>query len=296
MRRALFIGICAIWPACAALSEAAGPGGTNGIGSGRSTPPAGGSVGAVGTTGATGAGGLGSSSFGAGSITPGPSATLGNSGSTSGGNLGTGTIGGSAIGNSALGNSNLGTSSVGGATNAPGTFQGQGSTTGSFGTPFPGQNGTTFQGPAGAAGNATAAGANQTGQTAPQGAAGTVLDQNTNPGVIGQGNLGALPNQTGAANNNWRWRFFNGMWWYWMPATSQWMYFQNGSWQFFNGPVEGINPAQSQPQTQAPYVTGYRGPSTTGSLSTPIPNGPVSGVGPGTMAPGNSAPAGGNGG
>jgi hypothetical protein len=250
MRRFAYLGIGLAWLACSAWSVAfgAGPGG---IGSGVSTPPAGSGVGNSGNTGAFGSGIGSASGVGAGSPT---------------------------IGNSSLGNPN---SSAGG-TNAPGTFQGQGSAVGSFGSPFPGEAAATLQGPAGAGGNTIS----QTGQTGPQGAAGTVVDQNasSNPGVIGQGRLGGeLPGRTGTSNDNWRWRFFSGLWWYWMPNTNQWMYHQNGSWQLFNGPVEGISTAQSQIQT--PYSTGYRGTNMSGSVNGAPGTNSTSGIGAGTIVP-----------
>ncbi len=183
MRRIAYLGIGLAWLAGSAWSVAfgAGPGG---IGSGVSTPPAGSGVGTSGNTGAFGSGNGSAPGVGAGSPT-----------------IGGGVNAGSTVGNSTIGNSSLGNSSLSpGGTNAAGTFQGQGSAVGSFGSPFPGQAAATIQGPAG---NATSA----TGQTGPQGAAGTVVDQNAsnNPGQIGQGKLGGeLPAQTGPSNDNWR--------------------------------------------------------------------------------------------
>jgi hypothetical protein len=209
-----------------------------------------------------GPGGIGSgvstppAGSGVGAVSPsiGPAANSGNSGTVgSGGNLDTGGVNaGSMFGN------------------------------GSFGSPFPGEAAATLQGPAGAGGNTMS----PTGQNGPQGTAGTVVDQNasSNPGVIGQGRLGGeLPGRTGTSNDNWRWRFFSGLWWYWMPNTNQWMYYQNGSWQLFNGPVEGISTAQSQMQT--PYSTGYRGTNMNGSVNTTPGANSTSGIGAETMAP-----------
>ncbi len=68
-----------------------------------------------------------------------------------------------------------------------------------------------------------------------------------------------------------------------MANTNQWMYYQNGSWQYFNGPVEGISTAQSQ--TQTPYTTGYRGTNMSGSVNTTPAANSTSGIGAGTIAP-----------
>jgi hypothetical protein len=83
----------------------------------------------------------------------------------------------------------------------------------------------------------------------PVGAAGSVNTgtHQTNAGVTSQGQIGgqlnnSTNNQLPNRNNNWRSRFFNGLWWYWMPNTNQWMFFQNGTWHLFTGPVEGITP------------------------------------------------------
>jgi hypothetical protein len=254
MRRFAYLGIGLAWLACSAGSVAfgAGPGG---IGSSVSTPPAGSGVGTSGNTGALGSGIGSAPGVGAGSPTIGPAANSGNSGTVgSGGNLGTsGVNAGSTFGN------------------------------GSFGSPFPGEAAATLQGPAGAGGNTIS----PTGQTGPQGAAGAVEDQNasSNPGQIGQGKLGGeLPGRTGTSNDNWRWRFFSGLWWYWMPNTNQWMYYQNGSWQLFNGPVEGISTAQSQ--MQIPYSTGYRGTNVNGSVNGAPGTNSTSGIGAGAITPG----------
>jgi hypothetical protein len=185
--------------------------------------------------------------LGSGTTNNGPAVTPNN-------NLGSGAAGSpfnSGSTNGSTNNPNLGNSNLGaGGTNAAGTFQGQGSATGNFDSAFPGQSGanSSRQNPAGAAG------------------ALSNTDQNGTGDRIGQGRLGGeIPsNNRNNTNDNWRWRFFNGMWWYWMPKTSQWMYYQNSSWQTFNGPVEGISSTQSQMQT--PYSTGYRGTNMNSSV------------------------------
>ena len=67
-------------------------------------------------------------------------------------------------------------------------------------------------------------------------------------------NLGTKTTTQSGADNNWRYRFFDGRWWYWVPSN-QWMYYQNGGWQLFNGPVQ----AAATGQNPYPYSTGYRG-------------------------------------
>ena len=52
--------------------------------------------------------------------------------------------------------------------------------------------------------------------------------------------------------NNWRMQRYDGRWWYWMP-NNQWMYYQDGEWRVFNGPMVGETTSQN------PTTTGYRG-------------------------------------
>jgi hypothetical protein len=89
---------------------------------------------------------------------------------------------------------------------------------------------------------------------APTGAAGSVVNGTSqiNPGMGGQGRIGGqltnpIGNQLTNRNNDWRWQYFNGLWWYWMPNTNQWTYFQNGDWHLFAGPVEGVSPNATSP-------------------------------------------------
>jgi hypothetical protein len=129
-------------------------------------------------------------------------------------------------------------SSVGG----PGTFQGQGSAVGSFGSSFPGQAGVggDFRGPAGGAGAVTA----PTGpMPAPQsqgiggamsGGAGILSD----PIRKGSATSTASQSSSGAAGSpsitiqtsNWLYMYYDGVLWYWTPGN-QWVFYRNGSWQ-----------------------------------------------------------------
>jgi hypothetical protein len=54
--------------------------------------------------------------------------------------------------------------------------------------------------------------------------------QGANPGAatVEQGVV-SQPAVTAAADENWRFRNYNGTWWYWMPSN-RWVYWSNGAW------------------------------------------------------------------
>jgi hypothetical protein len=59
-------------------------------------------------------------------------------------------------------------------------------------------------------------------------------------------------------DNQWRYRFYNGVWWYWLPEN-RWVYWSNGAWLDYN-PVT-VNYQYEYDQNGRPirYRTGYRG-------------------------------------
>jgi hypothetical protein len=54
-------------------------------------------------------------------------------------------------------------------------------------------------------------------------------------------------------NNDWRYRYHGGRWWYWMP-NNQWRYYDNDSWHVYI-PGAGIDIGRGS----YPYYSGYRG-------------------------------------
>jgi hypothetical protein len=95
-----------------------------------------------------------------------------------------------------------------------------------------------------------------------QGAAGGVdvnVDpsrRGTNVGVDANGrrigvDAGGRQNQRGARNdpNDWRFSFYNGEWWYWMPNNS-WMFYRDNKWSPYTAD-------EFRPFTR--YSAGYRG-------------------------------------
>jgi|GEM_PF-6907883 len=61
------------------------------------------------------------------------------------------------------------------------------------------------------------------------------------------------------SDNQWRFKYYNGRWWYWMPDET-WVYWQDGRWLHYD--PSSFTPAATQPQlaasTPARGNSGYR--------------------------------------
>jgi len=79
-----------------------------------------------------------------------------------------------------------------------------------------------------------------------------------------------LDNRQGSDNrggdNQWRYKFHNGTWWYWLPEN-RWVYWNNGSWANYDAATYAAQPTYN---TQPSYNSynydngGYNGPYTSG--------------------------------
>jgi hypothetical protein len=94
--------------------------------------------------------------------------------------------------------------------------------------------------------------------------AGTSSNLGGNTGSLGAGTSGTGDGQMGNAagqsasqsNNDWRYVWHNGEWWYW-TAQNRWMIFRNGNWVDFNAVALQPMPAYSSGYTYAPPDYSY---------------------------------------
>ncbi|HKD36279.1 MAG TPA: hypothetical protein VKB78_05745 [Pirellulales bacterium] len=92
----------------------------------------------------------------------------------------------------------------------------------------------------------------------------------TGPAATGPANTGSR-SDTGAQSRTdssgergnrddiqWRYRFYNGVWWYWLPSN-RWAFWSNGAWQDYNPSTVNYQYEYDQNGRPIRYRTGYRG-------------------------------------